>query len=159
MRLSELLPPFAESVVSLINYVKDDIIVNFDLIENLAEISLYQRKLLESVSENTTFLNNELDRFKKSNVDIEEMQRFNEEFREITEIGHLSHEAVREIGNGVSTLLYLILKEKDVLERLKDKDFYEPLFGNLENPNVDQAIDNLYEGSKKLVEIIDKVIE
>src|SRR5690606_11719566 len=94
-------------------------------------------------------LSNELALFQADDSSMKEIQIINE----------LYEEASIQISKGVTTLLYLIAKENNFLERLKEQNINEKLFDYLERQDIDDAVNNLYEGSKKVIQIIDKVID
>lgn len=140
--LSELLPPFADSIFNLLEYVKNnESDYSAEMLFKMAEVINQVRKVSESLS-------NELD------VPVSD-----ENIKDIKIIKDLYQEALEQTLKGLSTLIFLIAKEKNVLEKMKKKNLYEKIFYGIDSPNIDTAVDNLYQGAKKLIKIVDIAID
>lgn len=157
--LSEILPPFSESVVSLMEHVKNDGDYDLKLLEKLAETTYHSSRVRETLSKELERIQLELT-VKENNVSSTNNKNELINIRlEMNVIESISKEALWKISGGVSVLIYLMAQDKGVLSDLTKKPAFQKLLDTIENPDINSAIDNLYQGAKKLTEIIDKVTD
>lgn len=176
-KLGDLLPPFTEAVISLMDYIKDGKETNEEFIRKLVEVTGFSRKLSDALGEEIDVIQNSLVKLKVENAQLiktyknkvikeEKILQINAELKiiedSILEIGRIqgiAHRADDLIGKGIYTLIYLIAEEKNILDKFeKVADFVE-FNSSLDKPSVEQAIDSLYKGSKELVALIDMILE
>lgn len=178
-KLGDLLPPFTEAVISLVEYIKNDREKTIELIKKLIEVITYSKKLTAAIGEEIEIIQDQLSKVKAENAELtssfakdidsieskegkkrldDSLDLIETSIKEVEKIQRISIRANDLINKGVYALMYILAKENNKLEDFK------AIGNNIEivpeeEITIDYAINNLYEGSKELVALIDLVLE
>jgi hypothetical protein len=150
LMLSEVLPPLTQSVNSLMIYIQNDGLGldNKKVLNELAGLTLHTGKSHETLSP----------KFKK--ILSKGVNDLTDEEKPILSL-YIDYQSGMElILKAVNKLLILMIEENDKTGEVKNKDWYKKI-GPKEGEvyTIEDAIDHLYEGGKKIVSIVDKVVK
>ncbi|WP_337970318.1 hypothetical protein [Virgibacillus salexigens] len=148
--LSAILPPLVDSITDLLEHVKNnEEIFNDTLLANLGSVTHYVDQTIKQFTR-------EMENIKSGDNSASVHEH---ELKEITEISNKFEDTFNNINKGVGTLIFLLVKEKNLTDSVKEKEWYISLADKADGASPEVAIDSLYKGAKKLSYLIDLIIE
>ncbi|TES56152.1 hypothetical protein E2L07_05550 [Halalkalibacterium halodurans] len=158
-KLAELLPPFANSLMQLVAYINSDkeLSITKELLNSLTTVTREAEQIRLA-------LNNQAKEYARMLENTSRKLTDNEvnHIKEFIEIHQKLMAAHKEVLQGINMLIYLLVEEVVAHNDPEQtgKKMMDEILKSIEGPpSVEEAINNLYYGAKKITEGIDNIIE
>ncbi|MGM0899421.1 MAG: hypothetical protein ACQEV0_16045 [Bacillota bacterium] len=178
-KLGDILPPFSEAIINLTEDLKSERKYTSEVSSKLIELVRFSGQFANAIQEQISTIKSQLDRVTEENDKLkdlvneepsktdyaerekkveEEIEFIQNKVKELRSVQILFIQASEYIQKGMYALLYLDAEEQNKLnEFLALSEELDPV--PPEEISIDFAVNNLYEGAKLLVSIIDIIFK
>lgn len=160
--ISEVFPPFSTSIANLVQYISNEEKIEVSLLSQLVEITDQSHRISNILTEDIMQLNKKVNEIEKKKMMGNSKDSIKEDIKNVKEMIYITgncNYAISNITDGISTLIYIIAEENDILDYIQAEKEYGDFLNQYKNRTIEDAINDLFIGAKKISEIIEDVID